>query len=57
MALDNRYEYWRLQPQKKAMSIMIHNIDREIWNDLMTRSTTAMLALMDAQTAMNGIAI
>lgn len=47
MTPGNRYECWLLQTPEKAMPVMIRNIDRKIWDDLMQRS--GMLALMDAQ--------
>ncbi|WP_083275048.1 DUF4942 domain-containing protein [Edwardsiella hoshinae] len=47
MTPGNRYECWLLHPPETAIPTMIRNIDRKIWNELMTRS--GMLALMDAQ--------
>lgn len=47
MTPGNRYECWLIQPPEKAIPVMIRNIDRRVWEDLMQRS--GMLALMDSQ--------
>ena len=42
-----RYDCWLLQPVAKAMPVIIRNIDRRVWRNLMQQS--GMLALMDDQ--------
>lgn len=39
---------WLMEKPETAMKAITHNLDREIWRDLMQRS--GMLSLMDAQT-------
>lgn len=43
----NRYDCWLVEPVDKALPMIIRNIDRSVWRDLMLKS--GMLTLMDAQ--------
>lgn len=49
-----RYECWLMEKTETVIKAITHNIDRDIWRDLMKKS--GMLSLMDAQAARNGIA-
>ncbi|MCK7257582.1 DUF4942 domain-containing protein [Enterobacter roggenkampii] len=41
------YDCWFTDPVEKAMKVITHSIDRDVWRDLMKRS--GMLSIMDAQ--------
>lgn len=47
MKPGHRYDSWLTEKADKAMPAITHNIDRNIWRDLMLKS--GMMALMDAQ--------
>lgn len=47
MKQDFRCGCWLMEKPETAMKAITHNLDREIWRDLMQRS--GMLSLMDAQ--------
>ncbi|HDU6043768.1 TPA: DUF4942 domain-containing protein [Klebsiella pneumoniae subsp. pneumoniae] len=47
MKPGHRYDSWLTEKADKAMPSITHNIDRNIWRDLMLKS--GMMALMDAQ--------
>ncbi|CAI9388399.1 MULTISPECIES: DUF4942 domain-containing protein [Citrobacter] len=47
MRQGHSFDCWLMQPVDKAMPIIIRNIDRSIWRDLMLKS--GMLTLMDAE--------
>ncbi|EPA9502819.1 DUF4942 domain-containing protein, partial [Escherichia coli] len=47
MKQDFRCGCWLMEKPETAMKAITHNLDRELWRDLMQRS--GMLSLMDAQ--------